>query len=91
MWQATKVSFIVISKSPCLEELVPIMYGNLQPYAAFSIHNWIAYLMARLIWNPTKYSKLVQEIRTAFEHEDEITYEAMTDLEYLNACIKRSS
>jgi len=30
-------------------------------------------LMARLIWNPMTYSKLVQEIRTAFDHEDEIT------------------
>ncbi|OCL04417.1 putative Averantin oxidoreductase [Glonium stellatum] len=47
-------------------------------------------LMARLIWNPTKYSKLVEEIRTAFKHKDEITYQAVTDLEYLNACIEEA-
>jgi hypothetical protein len=30
-------------------------------------------LMERLIWNPVRYSEPVQEIQTAFEHEDEIT------------------
>jgi hypothetical protein len=35
MCQATKVAFIVVSKSPCFEEPVFITYGNLQLYSVF--------------------------------------------------------
>ncbi|KAF2094042.1 cytochrome P450 [Rhizodiscina lignyota] len=45
-------------------------------------------LIARLIWNPLCYDKLTTEIRSAFETEDGITFKAVINLPYLNACIE---
>ena len=50
--------------------------------------NLLSGLIARLMWNPDKYRKLVEEIRGAFKTEDEVTYEKLSKLEYLNACIE---
>ncbi|KAF2241119.1 averantin oxidoreductase [Trematosphaeria pertusa] len=45
-------------------------------------------LMARLIWNPQCYAKLAQEIRSTFANEESITFNAIVNLPYLNACIE---
>lgn len=50
--------------------------------------NLLSGLIARLIWNKSKYDKLVAEIRGAFKEESEINYEAASKLTYLNACIE---
>ncbi|EME77267.1 uncharacterized protein MYCFIDRAFT_191444 [Pseudocercospora fijiensis CIRAD86] len=50
--------------------------------------NLLSGLFARLIWNPDKYQKLVDEIRSSFKSEDEIVYEKLSKLAYLNACIE---
>jgi cytochrome P450 len=50
--------------------------------------NLLSGLIARLIWNPDKYRKLCDEIRSAFTTEDAITYEASSKLPYLNACLE---
>ena len=44
--------------------------------------------MARLIWNPQCYAKLTHEIRSTFANEEAITFNAIVDLPYLNACIE---
>lgn len=43
-------------------------------------------LMARLVWNPRVYEKLVSEIRSAFPDKAAINFKAITALPYLNAC-----
>ncbi|KAF7185707.1 Cytochrome P450 monooxygenase [Pseudocercospora fuligena] len=50
--------------------------------------NLLSGLFARLIWNPDKYQRLVDEIRSSFKSEDEIVYEKLSKLTYLNACIE---
>lgn len=50
--------------------------------------NLLSGLFARLIWNPDKYKKLVDELRAAFKNEDELTSEAISKLPYFNACIE---
>ncbi|KAL5362254.1 cytochrome P450 [Aspergillus floccosus] len=50
--------------------------------------NLLSGLIARLIWNPDKYKKLCDEIRCAFQHESEITYERTSRMPYLNACLE---
>ncbi|KAF2495828.1 cytochrome P450 monooxygenase [Lophium mytilinum] len=47
-------------------------------------------LIARLIWKPSCYEKLTTEIREAFSTEDAITFKAVFDLPYLNACIEET-
>ncbi|KAF2666106.1 averantin oxidoreductase [Microthyrium microscopicum] len=48
----------------------------------------LAGLIARLVWNPSCYQKLVTEIREAFPTEDSITFKALNGMTYLNACIE---
>jgi cytochrome P450 len=50
--------------------------------------NLLSGLIARLLWNPDKYRKLVEEIRSSFKTEAEVTYENLSKLDYLNACIE---
>jgi len=50
--------------------------------------NLLSGLIARLIWNPDKYRKLVEEIRSSFKDESEVNYENLSKLTYLNACIE---
>jgi cytochrome P450 len=50
--------------------------------------NLLSGLIARLIWNPDKYTKLCSEIRDAFTSEDQITYDSTSKLIYLNACLE---
>lgn len=50
--------------------------------------NALSGLVARLIWNPYVYEKLVQEIRTTFRDEAAIDFRAITALPYLNASIE---
>lgn len=50
--------------------------------------NLLSGLFARLLWNPDKFQKLYAEIRSAFQSEDEITYQRTSQLEYLNACLE---
>lgn len=50
--------------------------------------NLLSGLIARLLWNKDKYDKLVTEIRTNFQKEDDINYDETSNLEYLNACIE---
>lgn len=50
--------------------------------------NLLSGLLARLIWNPDKMKKLTDEIRGAFKSEDELVYESLSKLEYLNACLE---
>ncbi|KAF2122225.1 cytochrome P450 [Lophiotrema nucula] len=45
-------------------------------------------LMARLIWNPRCYKILAEEIRSTFANEEDITFNAIQNLPYLNACIE---
>ena len=47
----------------------------------------LAGLFARLIYNPTKYEALVDEIRSFFSSSDSISHEKLQQLPYLNACI----
>lgn len=47
-------------------------------------------LMARLIWNPQCYAKLTHEIRSTFSEESSITFNAVLNLPYLNACIEEA-
>jgi cytochrome P450 len=50
--------------------------------------NLLSGLFARLIWNPDKYQKMVQELRSSFTSEKELTSEALQKLPYFNACIE---
>ena len=50
--------------------------------------NLLSGLIARLIWNPDKYRKLCDEIRGSFKNESELTYENLSKLQYLNACLE---
>lgn len=50
--------------------------------------NLLSGLFARLMWNPDKYRKLCEEIRSSFTTEDDITYEQTSKLPYLNACLE---
>jgi cytochrome P450 len=45
-------------------------------------------LIARLIWNPDKYKKLVKELRSSFSSEKDLTSEAIQKLPYFEACIE---
>ncbi|KAK5017800.1 hypothetical protein LTR16_001509 [Cryomyces antarcticus] len=50
--------------------------------------NLLSGLIARLFYNKPKYDKLVHEIRSSFKTEDELTYENLSKLSYLNACLE---
>jgi cytochrome P450 len=52
--------------------------------------NALSGLVARLIWNPKVYEKLVHEIRSTYHTENEITHEILSKMPYLNACIEES-
>jgi len=49
--------------------------------------NALSGLISKLIWTPAKYQKLVQEIRTAFDKEDQLTSENIGKLPYFQACL----
>ncbi|KAL4738822.1 cytochrome P450 [Aspergillus similis] len=50
--------------------------------------NLLSGLLARLLRNPDKMQILYEEVRSAFQHEDEITYQRTSQLPYLNACLE---
>jgi cytochrome P450 len=51
--------------------------------------NLLSGLFARLIWNPDKYKKLCEELRSTFKHEDELTQDNIQHkLPYFHACIE---
>lgn len=50
--------------------------------------NALSGLFARLFYNADKYKKLCDEIRTSLETEEEVTYENLSKLPYLNACLE---
>jgi cytochrome P450 len=50
--------------------------------------NALSGMLARLVYNPDKYEILVKEIRDAFKSEEEIRYEKLSELPYLNAVIE---
>ncbi|CAG8984147.1 hypothetical protein HYALB_00006251 [Hymenoscyphus albidus] len=50
--------------------------------------NALSGMLARLIYNPVVYGKLVAEIRGAFKEEGELRWEALSGLVYLNAVIE---
>lgn len=50
--------------------------------------NALSGILARLIYNPDKYQKLVKELRDAFKTEDEIKFEKLSELTYLNAVLE---
>ncbi|KAK3703723.1 hypothetical protein LTR37_014301 [Vermiconidia calcicola] len=50
--------------------------------------NLLSGLFARLLWNPEKYQKLKDEIRSSFKDESEINNNNLIKLTYLNACIE---
>jgi len=50
--------------------------------------NALSGILARLIYNPEKYKILVEEIRAAFKSDDEIKYEKLNELTYLNAVLE---
>jgi cytochrome P450 len=50
--------------------------------------NALSGLFARLLYNPDKYKKLAEEIRSTFQSEDQIKYEPLLAMPYLNACIE---
>jgi len=52
--------------------------------------NLLSGLIARLIWNPDKLQKLVEEIRTTFKSESEIKSEAVSQMPYLMAVIEEA-
>jgi cytochrome P450 len=52
--------------------------------------NLLSGLIARLIWNPDKYQKLCDEIRTTFKSEDEIKSEVIGQMPYLMAVIEEA-
>ena len=50
--------------------------------------NLLSGLTARLIRNPRVHQKLCDEIRGAFKTEDDITFENLIKLPYMNACLE---
>jgi cytochrome P450 len=52
--------------------------------------NLLSGLFARLFWNPDKYRILCDEIRSSFKSEDEIVYDNLLKLPYLNAVIEEA-
>ncbi|KAL4908682.1 hypothetical protein BDW74DRAFT_188583 [Aspergillus multicolor] len=50
--------------------------------------NLLSGLFARLLRNTDKMQKLYNEIRSAFQNEDEINYQRTSQLPYLNACLE---
>lgn len=50
--------------------------------------NALSGMLARLVYNPDKYELLVKEIREAFQKEEDIRYEKLSELPYLNAVIE---
>jgi cytochrome P450 len=50
--------------------------------------NLLSGLVSKLVWNPDKYQKLVDELRAAFKHEDEITSANIQKLPYFEACLE---
>jgi cytochrome P450 len=47
-------------------------------------------LFARLFWDMPRFSKLELEIRSAFAANDDIGFEAVSKLPYLNACLEEA-
>jgi cytochrome P450 len=50
--------------------------------------NALSGILARLIYNPDKYKKLVDEIRSTFEKDEEIRFEKLEKMVYLNAVLE---
>lgn len=50
--------------------------------------NLLSGLFARLLRNPDKYKKLVDELRPAFHSDKDLTSESLSKLPYFNACIE---
>jgi cytochrome P450 len=50
--------------------------------------NALSGILARLVYNPDKYEILVKEIRDTFASEEEIRYEKLSEMTYLNAVIE---
>ncbi|KAL4919151.1 cytochrome P450 [Aspergillus aurantiobrunneus] len=50
--------------------------------------NLLSGLFARLVRNTDKMQILCTEMRSAFQHEDEITYQRTSQLPFLNACLE---
>jgi cytochrome P450 len=50
--------------------------------------NLLSGLVSKLIWNPEKYQKLVDELRGEIKHEDDLTSENIQKLPYLQACLE---
>jgi len=50
--------------------------------------NALSGILARLIYNPAKYQILVKEIRDAFQSDEEVRFEKLSQLTYLNAVIE---
>ncbi|KAH8588588.1 cytochrome P450 [Bisporella sp. PMI_857] len=50
--------------------------------------NALSGILARLIYNPDKYEELCKEIRDAFANEEDIRYEKLSQMVYLNAVIE---
>ncbi|KAF2669327.1 cytochrome P450 [Microthyrium microscopicum] len=50
--------------------------------------NLLSGLFARLIWNPDKYAKLVEELRSNIKDPADLVSEKLKELPYMNACIE---
>jgi cytochrome P450 len=50
--------------------------------------NLLSGLIARLIWNPDKYEKLVTELRTKIKNRSDLTSENIMKLPYFEACLE---
>lgn len=49
---------------------------------------WLSGLTYYLLRNPGSMSRLMDEIRSTFRHQDDITIEALARMEYVNACLE---
>lgn len=58
------------------------------PKGSETTANLLSGLISKLIWNPSKYRKLVDELRTRIEHEDDLTSENIQKLPYFQACLE---
>jgi cytochrome P450 len=72
-----------------LKELYPnapiLVFGGSETSATS-----LRYLTFLLLKNPVTMEKLVREIRETFSSMDEMTYDALASLKYLNACIEEA-
>lgn len=52
--------------------------------------NLLSGLLARLVWNPDKYAKLCDEIRSSFKEESELNHANLSQCTYMNAVIEEA-